>query len=107
MFFQEILPRKARHCLRKVANVFTVSAMNQNNRFASFSNYGTSIDVCAYGVRIQSAYMNGRYATLSGTSMAAPHVGGLLLIKGSNLPMHGTVSGDPDATPDPMAGEGD
>lgn len=88
------------------ANVFTVSAMNQNNRFASFSNYGASIDVCAYGVRIQSAYMNGRYATLSGTSMAAPHVSGLLLIRGSNLPMHGTVSGDPDGKPDPMAGEG-
>jgi subtilisin len=88
------------------ANVFTVSAMNQNNRFASFSNYGTSIDVCAYGVRIPSAYMNGGYATLSGTSMSAPHVSGLLLIKGSNLPTHGTVSGDPDGTPDPMAGEG-
>lgn len=37
------------------ANVFTVSAMNQDNRFASFSNYGASIDVCAYGVRIVSS----------------------------------------------------
>jgi len=89
------------------ANVFTVSAMNQNNQFASFSNYGASIDVCAYGVRIVSAYMNGRYATLSGTSMAAPHVSGLLLIRGSNLPMHGAVSGDPDGSTDPMAGEGE
>ena len=89
------------------ANVFTVSAMNQNNQFASFSNYGASIDVCAYGVRIVSSYMNGRYATLSGTSMAAPHVSGLLLIRGSNLPMHGAVSGDPDGAPDPMAGEGE
>lgn len=89
------------------ANVFTVSAMNQNNQFASFSNYGASIDLCAYGVRIVSSYMNGRYATLSGTSMAAPHVSGLLLIRGSNLPMHGAVSGDPDGAPDPMAGEGE
>lgn len=89
------------------ANVFTVSAMNQSNRFASFSNFGSSVDICAYGVRITSAYLNGRYATLSGTSMAAPHVAGLLLIRGSNLPTHGTVSGDPDATPDPMAGEVD
>jgi subtilisin len=88
------------------ANVFTVSAMNQNNQFASFSNYGTGVDVCAYGVRIMSTYMNGRYATLSGTSMAAPHVSGLLLIRGSNLPTHGKVSGDPDGYPDPMAGEG-
>ena len=86
-------------------NVFTVSAMNQNNRFASFSNYGSSVDVCAYGVRITSTYSNGRYATLSGTSMAAPHVSGLLLVRGSSLPMHGSGSGDRDATPDPMAGE--
>jgi subtilisin len=87
------------------ANVFTVSAMDQNNRFASFSNYGSSVDVCAYGVRIRSTYSEGRYATLSGTSMAAPHVAGLLLIRGATLPMHGTVSGDRDAVSDPMLGE--
>ncbi|MCF0075358.1 S8 family peptidase [Dyadobacter sp. CY261] len=87
------------------ANVFTVSAMDQNNRFASFSNYGSSVDICAYGVRIRSTYSGGRYATLSGTSMAAPHVAGLLLIRGANLPMHGTVSGDRDAVSDPMLGE--
>lgn len=86
------------------ANVFTVSAMDQNNRFASFSNYGSSVDICAYGVRIRSTYSGGRYATLSGTSMAAPHVAGLLLIRGANLPTHGTVSGDRDAVSDPMLG---
>ncbi|WP_338876896.1 S8 family serine peptidase [Spirosoma sp. SC4-14] len=87
------------------ANVFTVSAMNSANQFASFSNYGSSVDVCAYGVKITSTYKNGTYATLSGTSMAAPHVAGLLLIRGNNLPTHGAVTGDPDGTPDPMAGE--
>ena len=88
------------------ANVFTVSAMNNQNEFASFSNFGSSVDVCAYGVRITSTYKNGTYAILSGTSMAAPHVAGLLLIRGNKLPTHGTVTGDTDGTPDPMAGEG-
>lgn len=87
-------------------NVFTVSAMDQDNQFASFSNFGSSVDICAYGVGITSTYLNGGYHTLSGTSMAAPHVAGLLFIKGSALPTHGTVTGDPDGMPDPMAGEG-
>lgn len=87
------------------ANVFTVSAMDSKNKFASFSNFGSSVDVCAYGVRITSTYMGGKYATLSGTSMAAPHVAGLLFIRGNTFPKHGAVTGDPDGTPDPMAGE--
>jgi subtilisin family serine protease len=86
-------------------NVFTVSAMDRNNQFASFSNYGNSVDVCAYGVRITSTYKDGKYAILSGTSMAAPHVAGLLYIRGNKFPTHGSVQGDPDSKPDPMAGE--
>ena len=83
-------------------NVFTVSAVDSSNRFASFSNYGSSV---AYGVRVVSTYSNGRYATLSGTSMAAPHVAGLLLIRGVNIPKRGTAINDPDGKPDPIARE--
>ncbi|MEI6675174.1 MAG: S8 family serine peptidase [Verrucomicrobiota bacterium] len=47
-----------------------------DDSFATFSNFGAVVDIAAPGVTIYSTYKNGDYATMSGTSMAAPHVTG-------------------------------
>jgi subtilisin len=85
-------------------NVYTVSAVDSLNRFASFSNYGNDVvDYAAPGVRIVSSYLDGRYARMSGTSMAAPHLAGLLLLVGNSIRYSTTALNDPDGTPDKIA----
>src|SRR5205814_6578796 len=82
------------------ANVYTVSAIDSTGKFANFSNYGKDVvDYAAPGVRILSTYLNNKYAIMSGTSMAAPHVTGLLLLKGNNITSSGTLVNDPDGNP--------
>jgi subtilisin family serine protease len=80
-------------------NIYTISAMGQGDLWASYSNYGNPpVDYCEPGSYIYSTYKGGGYATLSGTSMAAPHAAGLLLL--GDINNGGTVIGDPSAPAD-------
>jgi len=59
------------------ATAFTVGATDSSDAKASFSNYGAVVDAFAPGVSILSTWNNGGTNTISGTSMATPHVAGL------------------------------
>lgn len=61
-----------------VPNVLAVSATNNQDKIAWFSNYGkTKVHVAAPGVAVYSTVKGGAYASYSGTSMACPHISGM------------------------------
>ena len=68
-------------------HVFSVGATDNQDRRASFSNYGHGLDVMAPGVGILSLVLNGNVMYADGTSMAAPHVAALAGIVFSRAPV--------------------
>lgn len=72
--------------------VYTISSMTCGGSFSSFSNYNMNpVDYIATGSSVYSTYLNGGYATLSGTSMATPHVAGICQIRNNAPRTSGSV----------------
>ena len=69
-----------------INGVVTVAAVADNNQKGKFSNYGNGIiDIAAPGVKIGGAARGGGTVTMNGTSMASPHIAGVLaLIRSAN-----------------------
>ena len=96
------------------SGAFTVAASEKTDAKASYSNWGTCVEAYAPGSAIKSDYLLGMTQTLSGTSMASPHVAGVAaLYKGSfgdaasgtvsswiiSNATTGAITGNPGGTP--------
>lgn len=73
-------------------NSWCVGNMTRSRTAAGTSNFGSSIDRWAPGTAVWSTWLNGQFNRISGTSMASPHVAGILLINGNRTGTNGSVT---------------
>lgn len=71
--FEQAYPALYNECI-------TVSACDENKKLAPFSNTHLQVDIIAAGIDVYSTYPVNQYAKLSGTSMATPHISGMLAL---------------------------
>ncbi|WP_067813107.1 S8 family peptidase [Actinomadura kijaniata] len=103
------------------ANVTTVAASTRTDAKASYSNYGSCVELYAPGSAITSTWLNGGTNTINGTSMASPHVAGVAaLYKATNgdaaygtirswivsRASSGVITGNPSGTPNLLLNTG-
>lgn len=72
-------------------NIYTVSSIAEGDYWSRFSNYGSPVDYAAPGSDVLSTTPGDNYEYYSGTSMATPHVAGILLL--GNIVSDGVPSG--------------
>lgn len=86
----------------RASKVITVGAVDDNDQKANFSNYGKCVDIHAPGVDIESVGLSRSPEVMSGTSMAAPHITGLLAYFLSMRPGLGSEFGGELVGPEEM-----
>jgi thermitase len=88
------------------SNAIAVAATDSYDRLASFSNYGSWVDVAAPGVDILSTVPGGYYAYMSGTSMATPLVAGIAGLLASQGRSASNIRAAIENTATPISGTG-
>ncbi|UWE04534.1 S8 family peptidase [Laceyella sacchari] len=88
------------------SNAIAVASTDQNDNKSSFSTYGSWVDVAAPGSSIYSTYPTSTYASLSGTSMATPHVAGVAGLLASQGRSASNIRAAIENTADKISGTG-